>query len=70
MIVSELIELLQALPQDHIVYLNWEGELVLAREARIAQCHTYSVGGSASEDYYPECRIDDDEAKYQAVLID
>jgi hypothetical protein len=70
MTVSELIEKLKFLPQDQIVYLNWEGELVLAKTVEVTDCHNYSVGGSVSVDYYPECRLANDGEKYKAVLID
>ena len=70
MIVSELIKKLQALPQDQIVYLNWEGELVLARTVESTDCHNYNVGGSVSVDYCPELEYDGNETKYKAVLID
>lgn len=73
MVVSDLIALLANCRPDSEVYLNWEGELVPAREARALDVHTYSAGGSVSEDYYPEvrsCDLDEGGRKWRAVLID
>jgi hypothetical protein len=70
MIVSELIEKLRALPADMPVYRDVEGFMRVVTGPRIARLHTWSVGGSISEDYMPETMLDDDEAKFTGVILE
>lgn len=70
MIVSELIEKLQQLSADSIVYREIEGEMCTVKRASVLKLHTWSVGGSVTEDFMPETRLDSDEAKFSGIVLD
>jgi hypothetical protein len=69
--VADGVKMLLELPQDLPLKLNWEGEIVEAREIAVIDVLQYHPDDDhGAVDYYPELKLDYGETRYKAVLID